>query len=346
MQIIDQLPHQDQQQAYIQVNLPGAPRSISAHPTKSMYAVLCAGGTVFLVDGGSKQIVERYRVSRSFLSDPIQPRHNGQIHFTPDGNSVVVFGNKASSGLYVLDANNLQPCFAHFDNSRQLIQQTDFSPDGQVIAVAGGRANQVSFIDLATGKQAASPIDHPSAVYSARFSPDGELLVTGCRDGQSRVYRWRSGRLVTRALEHDRDVVNARFAHDGKSVLTLSEDKLLKVWSVDTGLLTCPPIVVGDGMKYLDYSEPLNKAVVSGRIPKAVAVDLRQPSLQEGIQQRELYLLAELVSHASIVNAGTVRLTTEDWISRWRDYAKTQLCASHIAEVFPKGTETTDKQLN
>jgi WD40 repeat protein len=66
-------------------------------------------------------------------------------------------------------------------------------------------------------------------VYSARFTPDGRLLVTACRDRTVRVWDWR-GRPVCPPFEHTKDAMAATFTPDGRWVLSASVDGTARAW--------------------------------------------------------------------------------------------------------------------
>ena len=61
-------------------------------------------------------------------------------------------------------------------------------------------------------------------VTSARFSPDGRLLVTSSKDGAVRVWSTTSGALEEFFTDHTDVAWNASFAPDGKRVVSASSD--------------------------------------------------------------------------------------------------------------------------
>lgn len=332
----------DTESKTIRIDLSGDPRSIACHPNKHQYAVLCGDGTTVVINGDSGEVEGECVFPKKAISVPSYPAHNGIVMYSPNGESLVQFGNRASSGMQVFSTVDFSQRFSTFENDGILIQQCDVSPDGHVIAIAGGRSNKISFLDIKTGEQVAEPIEHPSVVYSSEFSPDGQRLVSGCRDGQARIFDWKSGKVLTPALEHDRDVVAASFADHGNVVVTIANDKLAKIWDTQTGLQICPPIFVGDGMRYLAVDSATQRALVSGRVSKATLIDLSQSTVPETVPNDDVYILAELVAHASFVNAGTVRLTSDEWIERWHRYRQTELYRLHSSSLL-SGLETSSE---
>ena len=71
------------------------------------------------------------------------------------------------------------------------IRAAMFSPDGTQIAAAAG--NVVTVWTLSDGKEIAS-LAHPAPVRSLGWSQNGQRLVTGCDDKQSRLWELPSGR--------------------------------------------------------------------------------------------------------------------------------------------------------
>lgn len=323
----------------IRVPLDADPRSIAAHPHKHQYAVLCGNGDAVVINGQTGEIDGERQIPEDAMTAPIRLMHNGQVAYSADGCSLVLLGNEWSSGLRVLDADGLQQRFPTFKNNGDLIHHCDVSPVDSVVAVAGGRSNKVSILAIDTGKPVAEPLEHPAAVYFVRFSIDGSRIVTACRDGQARIYDWKTGQILGPALEHESDVIQACFTDSGKMVVTISRDKLAKLWNADTGLQVCPPIFVGDGMRYLETDSLSQLALVSGRVPKAVIIDLSQPRSLDSADGDTAYLLAELTAQATIMNAGVVPLTTDDWAERWNRYRKTRLFATHAKRLFLQPTK-------
>jgi WD40 repeat protein/tRNA A-37 threonylcarbamoyl transferase component Bud32 len=85
------------------------------------------------------------------------------------------------------------------------------------------------------------PLPHQAEVYTAEFSPDGSLLVTGGQDRAARLWDVASGVPVGQPLRHAKDVLAATFSPDGRTVLTASEDRVLRFWEVASGLWPSQP---------------------------------------------------------------------------------------------------------
>lgn len=78
---------------------------------------------------------------------------------------------------------------------------------------------------------------HSQTIPSARFSPDGSLLVTASEDGTARVWNGATGEFL-HVLEGHRDAIPFfRFSGDGSRIVTISRDSTAKVWDLTNGTL-------------------------------------------------------------------------------------------------------------
>jgi WD40 repeat protein len=163
----------------------------------------------------------------------------------------------------------------------------------------------------------AKPIKHPANVFSTQFSPDGQRLLTACRDGQARVFNWRTGRPVLRGLNHERDVLGAAFTLDGRHILTVGLDSSLRTWSADDGHLAMRPHRVSFRDREILVTPDSRFAVVTGVSGQIHVVSLAPLQQEPETNAGYASLLGELVSNRTIHDGGTVKLTTSEWLERW-----------------------------
>ena len=155
-------------------------------------------------------------------------RPESLAQFSPDGEKVVTAWAEAAQ---VWDARSGQPLTGPMRHSRRVVS-AQFSPDGQrILTVSGqnsfGTAQQETTArlwDARTGQPLTEPSQYGTNVTSARFSPDGERIFTGCSDGNSRVWDARSGKLVASPLLPDYGIIFQQFSRDGKRILRTGLD--------------------------------------------------------------------------------------------------------------------------
>ncbi len=78
---------------------------------------------------------------------------------------------------------------------------------------------------------------HASRIHRARFSPDGQRVVTASKDGTARVWDAVNGRLLHILKGHDHEVLSAGFRADNQQVATASQDGTARLWGVESGAL-------------------------------------------------------------------------------------------------------------
>jgi WD40 repeat protein len=78
-------------------------------------------------------------------------------------------------------------------------------------------------------------LGHAGYLYTAAFSQDGRLVVTGSYDSTARLWDAASARELQVFRGHDATVWSAVISRDGRRVLTGSGDKTARLWDVATG---------------------------------------------------------------------------------------------------------------
>jgi WD40 repeat protein len=148
--------------------------------------------------------------------------------------------------------------------------------------------------DAKSGVALIEPLKLYSGVSSARFSPDGRMVVTACKDSTARVWDAQSGQPLTDPLSHGDVVGNAEFSADGRRILTTSAEQVARIWDVAPA-----------GTQYPDWLLPLAEAI-SGQVVN-----------QQNILQPTKLDRAEVIQTVrEAVNQST---NTDDWVAwgRW-----------------------------
>jgi len=76
---------------------------------------------------------------------------------------------------------------------------------------------------------------HDAEVLSARFSPDGQRVVTLSGDNTARLWDVASGKQIGEPMKHEGIVNSAQFSPDGQRVVTASEDNTARLWDGASG---------------------------------------------------------------------------------------------------------------
>jgi WD40 repeat protein len=106
----------------------------------------------------------------------------------------------------------------------------NFSRDGSRVATTGGEAAAPPRSwDVRTGKLLAEFVGHANTVESARYSPDGRLLVTASADYGVRIWHAHTGQPITSFDVHSGMVFDAGFSGDGQRIFTASNDGTARI---------------------------------------------------------------------------------------------------------------------
>lgn len=101
----------------------------------------------------------------------------------------------------------------------ELVRGLAFTPDGTVLAAAGGNLDDFAIrIWDVVNEEALGTLDgHTDIVFGVAFSPDGRLLASVSRDAKAKVWDWRSKTLI-KTLDFPAEVVSVSFSPDGQSL--------------------------------------------------------------------------------------------------------------------------------
>lgn len=110
---------------------------------------------------------------------------------------------------------------------------------------------------------------HQGPVNDARFSPDGDRVVTASDDQTARVWDVFRGQPLTPPLRHQREVNSACFSPDGTKVVTWSEDQTARLWDAQSGLPIGAPFRHERGLILAEFS-PDGRRVLTASVDQAV----------------------------------------------------------------------------
>jgi WD40 repeat protein len=109
--------------------------------------------------------------------------------FRRSGNQVATGSNDGTIRIWNTDDRSE---LNNFDFAGEAVNSLAFHPNNRWLAVAGTNG-RVAILDVNTGSSVREFRGHTLAVYSIRFSQDGNRMVTGSRDGTVRVWNTSGG---------------------------------------------------------------------------------------------------------------------------------------------------------
>jgi WD40 repeat protein len=179
----------------------------------------------------------------SIFTAPAQPR---SLAFS--GDSKVLAAACADGSLTTWDVvySPGQPAPAEFGKVLQVFAHgpkaaaagVAFPTTGAVFYSAGGQAVRAW---KAASEAPTRTFGHPASVNALAYSPDGTQLLTGCSDGQLRLFDLAKGSLLRQIVAHKtvnrQAIYCVAFSPDGKKVVCGSVDQSLTLHDAATGKL-------------------------------------------------------------------------------------------------------------
>jgi WD40 repeat protein len=112
-----------------------------------------------------------------------------------------------------------------------------FSDNGTVVAAATGHA--VKLWDTYSGKRRDPATGHEGEVNSIFYSPDGDEVSTGDRNGAVRFWNPKTGELKREMRSANGSLDEMAFSPDWQVLATTSSDHFVNLWDVKTGGFLC-----------------------------------------------------------------------------------------------------------
>lgn len=156
------------------------------------------------------------------------------LAFRPDG-GMLALGRYQIAELRNTNNNSVSSKLAgHSNEVRSLV----FSPDGKLLATAGGNPGQYGEIkvwDTASGKELRVWRGHRDNIFAIAFSPDGKQLATCSYDKLIKLWDAATGNEVKTLKDHTDPVFALAFSPNGKLLASASADRTVKLWDVASG---------------------------------------------------------------------------------------------------------------
>jgi WD40 repeat protein len=118
------------------------------------------------------------------------------------------------------------------------VRAVAFSPDGKLIAAAGGdpaRFGEIKIWSVAERKELRSMRGHRDNIFAVAFSPDGAKLATCSYDRLIKIWDVATGEEIKTLKDHTDAVFAVAFSPDGKRLASASADRTVKIWEVASG---------------------------------------------------------------------------------------------------------------
>lgn len=252
---------------------------------------------------------------------------------------VAVAGQRQVS-LYHADSGELLGILPFPEGEPQVLQ---FSVDGQLLMVAGGRhghSGLAALYDITSGQRLLSVGDELDTVLAASLSDDNRLIAIGGPQRRVRVYRTEDGELVHEQTKHTDWIVGLRYSPDG--VLLASSDRSggLVLWEAESGRVYLELSANRSPVTSLSWT-PDSSLLVTGSDDGAV----RLWELYEGNAVRSFNAHAGGVLAVAVANDGSVASTGRDARARLWDLAGQQRLESPpLGDVGTAVAVTVDGQ--
>lgn len=102
-------------------------------------------------------------------------------------------------------------------------------------ALVGNGGKVISVYDIKKDTVLREYDGNTYTVFTQKFSPDGNFILTAGEDGIARLWELRTGKLVRLFKGHYDRIYNATFSKDGKLLVTASADSTAIIWDVASG---------------------------------------------------------------------------------------------------------------
>jgi len=174
------------------------------------------------------------------------------LAFSPDGVMLAVGGYQVVELLSTRDGSNL----GHLGGHSNQIRAVAFSPDGKIIASAGGNPGQFGEIriwSVKDRKELRTIRGHRDNVFAIAFNPDGSKLATASYDRLVKIWDPNTGSELATLKDHTDAVFAVAFSPDGRRLASASADRTVKIWDVVSGnrLFTLSDAL--DGLQTLSF---------------------------------------------------------------------------------------------
>jgi dipeptidyl aminopeptidase/acylaminoacyl peptidase len=155
------------------------------------------------------------------------------VEYSPTGDLIAISGYHE----VLLHKPDGSAVAARLVGQSERIESARFSPDGKLLAVAGGspgRFGELQIWEIEKRQMKLSLMIGYDTCYGASWSPNGKLVAVGCPDNTIRAFDVEAGKQVLFSGAHNDWVLDTTFSVNSDHVISVSRDMSMKLVEVAT----------------------------------------------------------------------------------------------------------------
>lgn len=159
------------------------------------------------------------------------------LAFSPDGRRIAKGSLRKVEVMTVAEDGSVTP-ERTLEGPVDVVRAVAFSPDGTLLAAAGGkpaRGGEVVLWNVADGALLRRIEGHRDNILDAKFSPDGATLATCSYDKMVKLWNVATGAERFNLKDHVDAVYAVAFSPDGAMLASAGGDRTVKLWNPATG---------------------------------------------------------------------------------------------------------------
>jgi uncharacterized protein with WD repeat len=228
------------------------------------------------IDAGAKPPAASDAVAKNAPSIPeVKPRARlkpliGALAYRPDG-KLVAQGTFEAVRLVEPESGKIVATLA---GEAEDVRAVAFSPDGKLLAAAGGlpaRSGEVKIWDVEKRAALLTMVGHADCIYAVEFAPGGKSVATASYDKLIKLWDVDSGKEIRTLKDHIDAVYALAFTPDGNRLVSVSADRGVKVWDVASGGRLYTLSESTDGLNTLAI-DPAGKRVAAAGLDRTIRV--------------------------------------------------------------------------